>query len=322
MFLLVHRGMRQSHARPLAWLLLIASALAVGAPPAHAQNDAPVIYYRTFPREDLNAVVRKLETSAAVVRQRNPGKIGSDGTLAPGTVLVVPTSEANRGRQMGAAAPVQAPPAALPSPPLPAADPPLPSPVAVSAPAPRPTNGPRGPGGAPPPTPAAAEPTLYDTRSSGITSGPRIGPPLWRIAVQFLGVTLLMVALVYGVVFLIKRFGWEASLARWGTRWGVAPAQPAGRFFAAPSGPKPTEEARRPRPFDRYLRQAAAESAPPDDASEKAFEQKTGPVALLGDTPKTDSSTRTMAFGNDPDDDQIPQTSLEDALQRRRKRAR
>ena len=293
---------------PLPAFLLCAVFLLALAGPAPARQGDIVMYYRSYPDENLDDVVRKLDTSAGVVRRLNKGRIGANGELAPYTLLAIPTTPAHEGSISGAkappppkqSAPKTAPPARpAPSPPAPA-----------SAPAP--------PAGKISPV-TTPRPQTYDTRDAGgDRSAAPAAPSLWLSLARLLAATVFILALVYAFIHLVKRFGWEAPLARWGGRLGPAPA--GRREDGNPPSAPAVETAPVAGDFGAHLRLAANKG--PGDAVDAAGEntpsEEKSPSTLLGNVRQADTNTRIKAAETNPDDDDIPETSLQDALRGRR----
>lgn len=335
--------LRRSFLLPLALLL---AGLMMAVPAVRGQADDITMTYWTYPGQDFNDVVARLDTNAAVVRRLNKDKIGPNGELKPYTPLRIPTTPENRGVNQGAYPPPKAAKAAGAQTAQTAQAAKPAAPLATKPAAPAPT-------AAPTPAPAAtpAAPT-YDTRPAPITYDAKNAPSLWTVLARFVGATVVMLALIYGFLHLVKRFGWEGPLSRWAKplepRGGAPAASPGGRRFgwgrrAAPpaSETPPTAE---PSPaaapvsgFAEHLRAARAEAPPADRTDEKterdtllgpvskantytgfASEPAAGPVARAG----VDDARRRPeeADESDPDDDEIPETSLEDALRGRRRR--
>lgn len=367
--------------RLLAFIALVV-LLGAASHDAAAQSGEPVLYYRTYPGENLADVVRTRETTAAGVRRLNPGKIGPNGEIKAYTQLAIPTRPQDKGKRIGATLPqsLRQARSPKPAPPRPAARAARPTPrsqkpTAGAAPArPRPaapvaSSGapqPASPSAASParqapapmpppasnPAPAAdapsppATPPRYTTRDAPTDYSAKDAPPLGQAVGRFLVALTVVVGALYLGARLIKHFGWEGRLARLGgTHAGAKsagvpePGKAVGTAFAAhldaarqeEAPPAPRDHAGAQAALDARIREARAaaepaaprrtdgpvppETAPPrrpDSAAKNSY-----PSTLLGNVQKANTITRTEAFDTDPDDD-IPQTSLDDALRRRK----
>ena len=272
------------------------------------------MYYRTHPGQTLDDVVRTLAANPRILRRLNRNKIGPRGEIAPYTLLTVPTNPENAGVVQGAVPPPAARRTDDPARPkaaatgaegvrTPSAAPNPPAPGAAARPQPEPAPVAQAPG---------ADTAGYETRPSPVVYDPRTAAPLGTVVGRLVGATLLVVLAIYGFLRLARRFGWEASLARAAAPKGRA----ARREDAAPPAAEP------PLAFDELLRGAARPRDLPDPAAPR---QNTPPFTLMGSGPEANTITGTKAFGPEPDDEDedknIPETSLEDALRRRRSRA-
>ncbi len=296
-------------------LLLCLAFLTLLAAPAHAQGGGGSnLTYITYPGEYLYDVARKLETSGSVIRWLNPGKIGPRGRLEPYTRLLIPTSRANRGKVIGAKPPRQVKPTS----PKPFKKPIVPA-TQPSAP---PANTPAAPT-LPPEDPPAV---TYDTRSSGFEYKTEVGPATYA---RLILAPIVVLCLLYGLArYVRKRKGLTGTPT----------------VTANPQTPQPKADVPAPTQtpsFGAHLDAAtqARESSPEESADEPPAEILS--LALLEPEEKTNTPNRVEAAEPDPValeksltdtqeieppdfsnyvDDDIPQTSLADALRGRRKR--